>query len=107
MNGLGRQPLPAAVSHDLSSQRFNSQLARTLDPTSQLAHASLPRTRALGHISRVTDTPLWSPSAEAIEAANVTRFIRDAVQPLGGAAAEVADARSLWRWSVAQPADFW
>jgi acetoacetyl-CoA synthetase len=52
-------------------------------------------------------TPLWSPSADAIEAANVTRFIRDAVQPLGGAAAGVTDARSLWRWSVAEPARFW
>jgi acetoacetyl-CoA synthetase len=52
-------------------------------------------------------TPLWSPSAEAIEAANVTRFIRDVVQPLGGAAADVGDARSLWRWSVERPADFW
>jgi acetoacetyl-CoA synthetase len=52
-------------------------------------------------------TPLWSPSAEAIAAANVTRFIRDAVQPLGGRAAQVTDAHSLWRWSVAEPAAFW
>jgi acetoacetyl-CoA synthetase len=47
------------------------------------------------------------PSAEAIAAANVTRFIRDVVQPLGGTAARVADARSLWEWSVARPSDFW
>ena len=60
------------------------------------------------HIERVIDTtPLWTPSADAIAAANVTRFIREAVQPLGGSAARVTDARSLWEWSVAQPSDFW
>ena len=51
--------------------------------------------------------PLWTPSDADVAAANVTRFIADAVQPLGGAAAAVSDARSLWAWSVAEPADFW
>jgi acetoacetyl-CoA synthetase len=51
--------------------------------------------------------PLWAPSAEAIAAANVTRFIRDAVHPLGGSAAAVTDAHSLYHWSVAEPAEFW
>ena len=56
----------------------------------------------------MSDTqPLWSPSGEAIAAANVTRFVREAVQPLGGAAGAVTDAHSLYRWSVAQRADFW
>jgi acetoacetyl-CoA synthetase len=60
------------------------------------------------HIERVSDTtPLWTPSGDAIAAANVTRFIRDVVQPLGGSAARVTDARSLWEWSVAEPGDFW
>ena len=52
-------------------------------------------------------TPLWAPSTDAISAANVSRFIRDVVQPLGGPAARVNDARSLWEWSVAEPSDFW
>ena len=51
--------------------------------------------------------PLWTPSAEAIESANVTRFVRDAVRPLGGAAGEVRDSDSLYDWSVAEPANFW
>ncbi|HKH91717.1 MAG TPA: AMP-binding protein, partial [Gemmatimonadaceae bacterium] len=51
--------------------------------------------------------PLWTPSAEAIEAANVTRFIRDAVRPLGGSAREVHDSDSLYEWSVADPTSFW
>ena len=51
--------------------------------------------------------PLWSPDGDAIAAANVTRFIRDAVEPLGGSAAAVTDAHSLYRWSIAEPAEFW
>ncbi|MDB4885799.1 MAG: acetoacetyl-CoA synthetase [Gemmatimonadetes bacterium] len=52
-------------------------------------------------------TPLWAPTPEQVERANVTRFIRERVQPLGGAAAEVTDSASLHRWSVAEPARFW
>ncbi|MEO8337705.1 MAG: acetoacetate--CoA ligase [bacterium] len=56
----------------------------------------------------MTDTiPIWSPSAADVERANVTRFIRDAVQPLAGAAAQVVDSPSLYAWSVAEPELFW
>lgn len=51
--------------------------------------------------------PLWSPSHEQIERANVTRFIREAVQPLGGAAAAVHDSPSLYDWSLKAPEEFW
>ena len=42
-----------------------------------------------------------------IAQANVTRFIREAVVPLGGLAAAVHDSPSLYDWSVAHPGDFW
>src|SRR5215207_8570214 len=68
----------------------------------------LPRARPRIHIALVSDfRPLWTPSTEAIEAANVTRFIRDAVQAHGGHAAEVSDSDSLYEWSVAEPSTFW
>ena len=51
--------------------------------------------------------PLWTPSDEAIDRANVTRFIREAVQPLGGTAAAVHDSPSLYRWSIDAPEQFW
>ena len=51
--------------------------------------------------------PLWTPSAEAIASANVTRFIRDVVQPLGGDAARIGDTSDLYQWSVADPEQFW
>jgi acetoacetyl-CoA synthetase len=65
---------------------------------------------APGYIPRVTDSnpiPLWSPSAEQIERANVTRFIRDAVNTLGGSAARVRDGGSLYDWSLEAPEQFW
>ena len=52
-------------------------------------------------------TPLWSPSHADVARANVTRFIRERVQPLGGAAAEVRDSASLHAWSLAEPERFW
>ena len=52
-------------------------------------------------------TPIWTPTAEQIERANVTHFIRDAVQPLGGAATAVVDSPSLYDWSIAEPEQFW
>jgi acetoacetyl-CoA synthetase len=56
----------------------------------------------------VTETiPLWTPSPEAIASANVTRFIRDVVQPLGGDAARIGDTSDLYEWSVADPEQFW
>ena len=51
--------------------------------------------------------PLWTPSDEQVERANVTRFIREAVRPLGGAAAVVHDSPSLYAWSLAAPDAFW
>jgi acetoacetyl-CoA synthetase len=51
--------------------------------------------------------PLWTPTAEQVERANVTRFIREAVRPLGGAAAAVHDSGSLYDWSIDQPERFW
>ena len=60
------------------------------------------------HIVGVTDpTPIWTPTAEQVEHANVTHFIRDAVQPLGGAAKAVVDSPSLYQWSIAEPERFW
>jgi acetoacetyl-CoA synthetase len=56
----------------------------------------------------VTDTrPVWTPSPAQAASANVSRFIRDVVRPLGGAAAAVHDAHTLHAWSVAHPSDFW
>ena len=51
--------------------------------------------------------PLWTPSAEAIASANVTRYISEVVQPLGGSAAAVRDSATLYEWSIAEPAAFW
>ena len=63
---------------------------------------------APAYISGVTDTRrLWTPSAERIVRANVTRFIRDAVRSLDGVASEVHDAPSLYAWSIAHPEQFW
>jgi acetoacetyl-CoA synthetase len=53
------------------------------------------------------DAPLWTPSPADVAAANVTRFIADAVRPLGGAAAGVRDSFGLYRWSIAEPERFW
>ena len=52
-------------------------------------------------------TPLWTPTLAQIAQANLTRFIRDSVRPLGGDAASVHDSPSLYDWSVAQPEKFW
>ncbi len=55
----------------------------------------------------IEPTPIWTPTAEGVRRANVTRFIRDAIRPLGGAAADVTDSPSLYAWSIAQPDAFW
>jgi acetoacetyl-CoA synthetase len=47
---------------------------------------------------------LWRPSAEAIERANVTRFIRWLASERG---VHVRDYDELWRWSVESLEDFW
>ncbi len=51
--------------------------------------------------------PIWTPTASDIARANVTRFIRDVVRPLGGAAGDVVDSPSLYEWSIAEPDRFW
>ena len=58
-------------------------------------------------VSDPTDPVLWAPDDAQIARANVTRFIRDAVMPLGGAAARVHDSPSLYSWSTAEPERFW
>ncbi|HET6796406.1 MAG TPA: acetoacetate--CoA ligase [Gemmatimonadales bacterium] len=53
------------------------------------------------------EKPLWVPSPERVERANLTAFIRHirAARPAG--AEEVGDLPSLWRWSVERPDAFW
>ncbi|CAN5141932.1 acetoacetate--CoA ligase [soil metagenome] len=57
----------------------------------------------------VATEPLWRPSQQQIDSANMTRFIRLAaerghVETTGDAA---ADYRALWKWSVADRHRFW
>ena len=51
--------------------------------------------------------PVWTPSTEQVASANVTRFIQDAVRPLGDQALHVRDSVSLYAWSIAEPEQFW
>ena len=51
--------------------------------------------------------PLWIPSEASIASANVTRFLREAVRPLGGRASRVADTFGLYDWSIDEPERFW
>ncbi len=48
--------------------------------------------------------PLWEPTAEDRERAEMTRFMRFAGERRG---APFADYDELWRWSVAEVEDFW
>ncbi len=52
----------------------------------------------------MTDEPLWRPSAERIEKAQLTRFIH-AVS--GTLAPTIHGWNGLWRWSVERPEHFW
>ncbi|MES2178164.1 MAG: acetoacetate--CoA ligase [Gemmatimonadota bacterium] len=52
-------------------------------------------------------TIVWTPSADQVARANVTRFIRDHVQPLGGRGSDVCDSPTLYEWSIAEPEAFW
>ncbi len=47
--------------------------------------------------------PVWSPSRERIEKANLTSFIKR----VGAATPSVTDYPSLYRWSVDSPGPFW
>ena len=48
--------------------------------------------------------PLWKPSAERIEHANLTRFV---AMVKAEYAPEVSDYPSLYRWSIQRPEEFW
>ncbi len=48
--------------------------------------------------------PIWSPSAERVKAANVTRFI-ECVNARKGL--KLAGHADLYAWSIAHPGDFW
>ena len=50
------------------------------------------------------DRPLWQPSPERIARANLTAFARHARRQWR---ADVGDYTSLYRWSVAEPEQFW
>ena len=47
--------------------------------------------------------PLWEPSAEQVQRANLTRFIAE----IGARGGRVRDFASLYHWSVERPEDFW
>ncbi len=51
----------------------------------------------------MAEQPIWQPSAERVAAANMTHFLAGIrrVEP------SVTDYPSLYRWSVASPAEFW
>jgi acetoacetyl-CoA synthetase len=51
-------------------------------------------------------SPLWTPSPEQVEQANLTRFMAQ-VRALGGDAAGIHDYESLYRWSVVNLELFW
>ncbi len=50
--------------------------------------------------------PIWSPSAEQVERARLTHFLRD-LQGRGKVPHEVVDAHTLQHWSVQHPEAFW
>ena len=50
------------------------------------------------------DLPLWKPSVDAVEGAEMTRFMRWAAERHGRA---FGGYDELWRWSVDQLEDFW
>ncbi|WP_411280243.1 acetoacetate--CoA ligase [Gemmatimonas sp.] len=58
-----------------------------------------------GH-KAVEGTPIWTPSAEAVQRARVTQFRLD-LRARGIIDASVHDAHALQRWSVQHPASFW
>ena len=51
--------------------------------------------------------PLWTPDSSQVARANVSRFIRESVNPLGGAASDVHDSHALYAWSIIHPRHFW
>ncbi|HWX98201.1 MAG TPA: acetoacetate--CoA ligase [Solirubrobacteraceae bacterium] len=53
---------------------------------------------------RDSETPLWRPTAEDLERAELTRYMRWAGERR---AAPFRDYEELWRWSVRETEDFW
>src|SRR4051794_15004171 len=54
----------------------------------------------------ISAQPLWTPTPEDLERANLTRFIAQ-VNALGGSAASITDFQTLYDWSVRNPELFW
>ena len=50
------------------------------------------------------NTPMWRPSAERVEKARMTAFLREVNERWQ---ADVDDSPGLYRWSIEQPALFW
>src|SRR5881396_1622315 len=52
----------------------------------------------------MAERPLWTPSPERIEEANLTRFARQAIRDwkLG-----LNDYPAFYRWTIAHPEQFW
>jgi acetoacetyl-CoA synthetase len=55
-------------------------------------------------MTQAVDVPQWQPTERDIADARVTDFARFVEQRTGG---PMADYRSLWQWSVDDPAAFW
>jgi acetoacetyl-CoA synthetase len=53
------------------------------------------------------DVPLWAPSLERVERANLTAFIKHVQQQKIAGPQAVHDFASLYRWSVEHPESFW
>ncbi len=56
--------------------------------------------------AEVARTPLWAPSAEWCERAEMTQFMRWAGERYGRHGA-FADYAELWDWSVSEVEQFW
>src|SRR5690348_17889868 len=52
----------------------------------------------------MVDKPLWRPSQERIEEANLTRFARQAIRDWK---LEFNDYPAFYRWTVDRPEQFW
>ncbi|HZR68900.1 MAG TPA: acetoacetate--CoA ligase [Burkholderiales bacterium] len=52
----------------------------------------------------MSDQPLWQPTQERIEQANVTRFAREAIRVWG---LGFNDYPSFYRWTIEHPEQFW
>jgi len=58
----------------------------------------------------MTDSPIWSPTAERVRDCALTAFTRFVSQQFGAPTPHgdpVSDYRALWDWSIDAPAQFW